>query len=233
MAVISCGDGSLADPLKIQIGQTRSMLVKPYAITLKGAYHSPVSYSLDIDNNGVVDIQFTSNIWGSPGIGQHPEADISSLNNLTFIYAKIISDTAFLFIKNDTNYFGKVNIILNKTYSCQRISSTDSILSNRDSKYINVLRSFDYIRTSGPWLSGKVNLNNDDYAPPVERVFNSIDTCIFKQDTYNYDCHSFPNDQIAYIGIKLIDEAEVKLAWIKLSIKDKYIISVLETAIQK
>ncbi|MBK9107584.1 MAG: hypothetical protein IPM92_04170 [Saprospiraceae bacterium] len=232
IGVISCGDGSLADPEKIQIDRTQNMNLRSYAFKIEGAYHSPVSFALDIDKNGISDFQFTSNIWGSPAIGQHPEADISCLNNLAFIYVATISDTAFLFTKSDTNYQGKVNIILKNTYSCKRISPTDSIRSIINSKHIKVLARFDEIRNSGPWLSGKLDLNNENYTPPAQNVYNSLDTSVYKVVSYNYDCHSFPDDRIAYIGIKLIDNGAAKLGWIKLSITDKYIISILETAIQ-
>ena len=51
---------------------------------------------------------------------------------------------------------------------------------------------------------------------------------------YNYNnCNTFPQDEVNYIGIRMMNANEVRYGWIKLSIIANNIIIVYETAIQE
>jgi hypothetical protein len=85
LLVISC-EKEEERSREISIGETCHMLVHYYDTTVVGGYNSTVGYSMDIDCDGTGDIEFTSEIWGSPGLGQHPSSSVRCLHGDTTFF---------------------------------------------------------------------------------------------------------------------------------------------------
>ena len=56
----------------ITFGIKNNMNVSLFDTLVEGEYKNMMRFDLDIDDDGRNDIRFTSEVWGSPGLGQHP-----------------------------------------------------------------------------------------------------------------------------------------------------------------
>ena len=56
------------------------MKVQYFDTTLIGGYNSPEFFSIDINLDGTSDIEFLSEIWGYPAMGQNPRSAIMCLH---------------------------------------------------------------------------------------------------------------------------------------------------------
>ncbi len=229
----SCEKESTSNPNDlVEIGNYTGLRIDYHDVVLVGGYHDKQVYEIDIDQDGVNDFQIMSNIWGSPGLGQHPEADIACLNHDSYFSVSPFSDTSFLHTAIDTHNYETVEIYIRKTYTCDRIDVSDSVLMIKESHYLNVFNKKDIVSISDSWISDTLGLDyswNSFY----ESYSSSPDTTIFIVHTYDNNCHPFPGDRIAYVGLKKESSGKARLGWIKLSISDNYKVSILETALQE
>lgn len=217
---------------RIEMGNYEGLRIEYPDVILIGEYHHKQVYEIDIDLDGVNDFQIMSNIWGSPGMGQHPEADIACLNRDSYFNVSPFYDTSFLHITIDTHKFEKVEIYIRNTYTCERIDVKDSILRVRESRYLNVFNKKDIVSISDSWRSDTLGLDYS-WSSYYDIISNSPDTMVYLVNTFDNNCHPFPGDSIAYVGIKKESSERARLGWIKMSISDNYKVSILETAIQE
>jgi hypothetical protein len=96
-AFFSCdkGDSWTNNNEEIKTGDYSELLVKSYDTIIAGGYHMLREYSLDVNNDDVYDFKLSSEIFGSPGMGQHPQAKIMSLNSNSLFYGNFTSDSIF------------------------------------------------------------------------------------------------------------------------------------------
>ncbi len=216
----------------ITIGNYSGLKVIHHDTILVGGYNNKRDYFLDVDGDGNNDFVLSSNIWGSPGMGQHPEADIASLGQQFFFNMIEYQDTTFLHTQNDTFYSNQVEIYLRKYYTCSRMDIKDSILTIRDNHFVRVLDRNQTISANDLWLTDTLDLNHSwIYYHNV--ISSTQDTIVYEAITYLNECHSFPNDIIAWIGIGKKDPEKIRLGWIKIAISEDYKITILETTIQE
>jgi hypothetical protein len=216
----------------ITIGNYEGLKVVFHDTVLVGGYHNLQQYFLDVDGDGNNDFVLTSNIWGSPGMGQHPEADIASLDKQFFFNMIDFRDTSFLHTQIDTFYGNQVEIYIRKYNTCNRMGLNDSILSSRDNHFIRVLERNQTISANDHWLSDTLDLNHH-WISWYNILSSTPDTIVIEDNVYLNECHSFPNDKIAWIGISKQEAAGMRLGWIKMAISENYKITILETAIQE
>ena len=229
----SCEKESKSNPDDlVEIGNYTGLRIDYHDVILVGGYHDRQEYEIDIDRDGVNDFQIMSNIWGSPGMGQYPEADIACLNRDSYFNVNHYSDTSFLHISIDTHHYESVEIYIRNTFTCERIDAADSILKVKESHYLNVFKKEDIISISDPWISDTLGLDYS-WSSYYDIYDSSPDTIIYQVNTFDYNCHPFPGDEIRYIGIKKVSSELTRLGWIKLSISDNYKVSILETALQE
>ncbi|MBK6966479.1 MAG: hypothetical protein IPH20_21930 [Bacteroidales bacterium] len=216
----------------ITIGNYSGLKVIHHDTILVGGYNNKRDYFLDVDGDGNNDFVLSSNIWGSPGMGQHPEADIASLGQQFFFNMIEYQDTFFMHAQNDTFYSNEVAVYLRKYYTCSRMYPNDSIHNVANNHFIRVLKQDQTISENDLWLSDTLDLNH-----PLISYHNVIslsqDTIVIEEIIYFNECHSFPNDIIAWIGIGKKDAEKIRLGWIKISISEDYKITILETTIQE
>ncbi|MHC1776037.1 MAG: hypothetical protein AB9834_11560 [Lentimicrobium sp.] len=165
-------------------------------------------------------------------MGQHPEADIASLGTQFYFNMIEFQDTSFLHTQNDTFYGNQVEIYLRKYNTCSRMDLNDSILSISDNHFVKVLERNQTVSANDLWMSDTLDLNHHWFSYYNILGSSSPDTLKIEEITYFYDCHSFPNDKIAWIGIGKKDTDGIRLGWIKIGISENYKITIFETAIQ-
>jgi hypothetical protein len=219
----------------IELGNYSGMRIQYHDTILIGGYHDKNTYQIDIDHDNENDIEISSNVWGSPGLGHHPEADIACLNQETYFKVERFSDTTYFNSRIDTFYDidnHKVYIDNQIYYSCEIIFGNDSIWRIADNEHISILDKHEEITVNSQWICDSVNLNQLGGSPIPEYISISDDT-IVRRFVYSYnECKSFPNDFIRYIGIKKELDDITLLGWVKLSISEYYKVSILESAIQ-
>jgi hypothetical protein len=217
----------------IFIGDFEGLKIEYHDTIVIGGYNMKQYYFIDVENDGINDFAITSTIWGSPGLGQHPGAEILCLDPGSLINVTPYNDTTFLHIRSDIYNWDKVEIYIRKITTCERVEEDDSILSISAAHYLNVYDRNDMVSINDSWISDTFGLNRDWFSYPYTLIYDSPDTSIYEDYVFEFDCHSIPGDRIAYLGIMQENSEKKKLGWIKLSITDDYKVSVLETAIQK
>ena len=238
ICIISCKkEVSLPDENNsIIIGKTSGLLTKTYDAVLIGEYNGLKSFDLDVNGDNIPDFRFTSEIWGSPGLGQHPQSRLLCLNNNSLIFGYLNTDTTYLDFESDTSYGQNMTpvYIYNTTiYSCMKISDADSIVKIAPNQFrLKAKTKGESINKAAFNKSDTVILSDEWYSQYVSPITQN-DTLIYNYVDYHSTCNSFPQDKILYVGIKVKTSNVEKIGWIKISISDNYKISILESAIQK
>ena len=210
------------------------MIVNQVDRIVAGGYNLKRSIDLDVNNDSLADFRLSSEIWGSPGMGMHPSVTFMCLSPNSLMNGYFYADTVFLHhIEETTNDNSLVYINHKENYSCQRIDSGDSVVSVRPNKFsIKYFHYGDKNSKLDTFHSDSLNLTSTSITDlPVSYRVN--DTVIYYNSSHHSGCHSMPNDEILYLGVKLTDSEKEKLGWIKMSIISEYQIVLLETAIQK
>jgi hypothetical protein len=219
---------------EITVGDYSEMLVNTYDTIISGPYVSELF--LDIDRDSINDIKFKCGYQkGLPAGGASKWSEIMSLNKNTLILGFYNTDT--LFLNRQTNVDSSSNsdyVIISEQYNhtCNRIDINDIIQKiTYDNFEILAKEKGSKIINSDIFKADTITLVEDKSV----WVFMSgnNDTIIWTYDWYYHDCQSFPQDEIKYIGLKIINDTDEKLAWIKICIMDIYKILLLESAIQK
>lgn len=222
----------------VQIANYENMIRNSYDTIIMGGYNEALSIDLDLNKDGVNDFRLRSEIWGSPGMGLHPEASILSLNENCLINGQLLNDTTFYSYFVHT-YYGENGspfyIQYYHTYSNQRINDDDSIFSVQTNGFkINFLNESDIIYNSEEYHSDRFVLT-EGWSATVNGPYPNLtnDTVRSYYETHYYNSNVIPDDRLSYIGIKLNYSYKEKIGWIKLGVIDDYKIILLETAVRK
>lgn len=234
VCIISCKK----DPAqaKVVFGNNKGMSVTPYdssQLLVVQYSHTSWGYTIDINNDGKADIQFHSEITGSPAVGHDIVTKLNCLNENVALLGDIINQEKYLNI-NSTLYTEDsvlwINVV-SKTYTCEQITETDSVISTTE-KLTNIDHNFgDSYGLDDSFMNTDVILKNRSYDyPDGEETIGNV--------TYHHmihdknDCDYFPMDEEKYIGFKLTENNKTSLGWMKLILHRDHV-ELLETAIQK
>ena len=218
------------------IGNYTKVSVKKINFTLEGSYNQPATKDVDIDGDGIADIRFVSEVWGSMGLGMHPRSSVTSINPNCKVSVITSTDTSFINYDTVVSYdtvTSRVGIEYYKKYTCRRIDVKDSINAisanqpHISSKWIGDC----IIKTDSFKLANFYLVDDGTYFWPSSPTY-SHDTMFFNHAIYDYTCHNLPSDVIFFIGIKLKTATTEKLGWIKLKVSNQKTITIYESAIQ-
>lgn len=206
-----------------------------FNITLNGQYYEePDTLDIDVDGDGISDVRLSSETWGSPGVGTHPRSTIASLHSGCLLLGFHENDTIYKRVYTNITHQDTVTTISISTYySCYRVTETDSVSDIRYNQFeITPLSSTDELNMSGDFRSDTVILVDEgwSYSLPFTTGYGT-DTIIKTYFSYSGECGYFPQNEIKYIGVKLNNNGTDRLGWIKLSILDKKIITILEAGL--
>jgi hypothetical protein len=230
---LSCdnNDKDISAP-EIEVGEYTDMIINYFDTTLIATFNSEVTYNIDLDKNGIDDIQLKSKYYHGAGAGTQKSSVITSLNDNVELYGFHTNDT--LFLHRDT-VLSQGNIYFNiyeyNTYTCQLIDENDSIQSITPNFSLISLDKEDILSIDDTYHADTITLYNGDTKPSVVDVIYQGDTAIWQYTTYYRACDNLPLDEIKYIGVRLQDES--KIGWIKLYLFDSYKVSLLESGMQE
>lgn len=217
---------------KIEIGDHSNMIINYYDTILIVDYNSSKYINLDLNKDGIEDIQFESKLWGTLASGQHTESIVKSLTNDIQFFGYFSNDTSFFHkttsVHNDLSNYVEIHIMNN--YSCQRATNNDSVLNTTSQFHVFPINQGDEIEITDNFNSDTLILIEDSYCYGSSSYEKNSDTLIVEYMCYNKDCNSFLLDEEKYIGVRFKNES--KLGWIKISISEKYKIHILESGIQ-
>ena len=232
--LISCEKKSDND--EIMIGDYSNMIVNSYDINLNaGVLTEYTEFSLDIDRDSNNDIALRCGyVHGWSSWGSYRFSEIRSLHKNALILGFYKTDTIFLnreTYKHSTSQGTQISEYYNHT--CFRKDPTDSILEIISDNFKV------FPKDKGSILSNSEVFKSDTIKLIQSELshFESIpisDTLFIINNYVSYnDCQSFSQDEIKYIGIKLEQDGNVKLGWIKIIVSDIHKIILFESAIHE
>lgn len=237
LAVI-CGMASCKkDPLKgtVVFGNTHGMSVTSYDSTFHIEQYSHDSWgnTVDLNGDGQDDVQFHSQVIGSPAVGRAIVTELICHEDIALL-GDIINQQQFLHIDtvgSATDDSIHWVVYINHTITCNQIAETDSVLSTNEkfSLYANNAgQSFDADNT---FMSTNVTLKNRSYYYPIGS--ETIENMVYQHmhDGKN-DCDTFPMEEEKYIGFKITKNGRSQLGWMKVILHHDHV-ELLETAIKK
>jgi hypothetical protein len=222
---------------EIITGNPNRMVITRYDSLVAGAYNVVSSIDLDIDQDQTPDFKLTSEVWGSPGMGQHPRAKILSLHPDAGLSGSWINDTTFRNVRVDTSYgefFKPVYLYYVYTETCSRINAKDSVISVEPDRFIlEYFSNGESITSSDAFTADTLTLTEEAGTGYNGTQWTRNDTICTSYFSFYHSCWALPNDQVRYIGIRLTKDNTETLGWIKLVMLNSYKLMVLETAIFK
>lgn len=236
-AFFSCdkGDSWTNNNEEIKTGDYSGLLVKSYDTIIAGGYHMLREYSLDVNNDDVYDFKLSSEIFGSPGMGQHPQAKIMSLNSNSLFHGIITNDSIFHYEVIDiSTYDNKTYKTTYHKYTCDKDDDPRCLFSYLNQEYFK-FSYFDpdeIISVSDDFQADTIDILPHG-STEVSLQTEKNDTIFQTQTTYSLSCNYFPYHTFKYVGIKIKEGNKEKIGWIKLGVYDTINFIILETAIQK
>lgn len=230
MILFSCNERKLRKN-EVIMGDFTNVDIIQYDTIVAGGYYAPISYSIDLDNDGVDDIQFACGISGSPAVGMIPYASVTCLHQGIQFLGYERNDTSFLNIDTSSyvDGYGVTVLVTRYNYSCEQISDDDSILSITPTFKLTPLENGDKITIEDTFKSDTVTLYSGSYGYPADYYQINEDTAMVEQTYFYRNCISFPQESVKYIGVRFADDS--RLGWIKVNLFGSYKILVLESAI--
>lgn len=220
---------------EIKTGDYSGLLVNSYDTIIAGGYHMLREYSLDVNDDDIYDFKLSSEIFGSPGMGQHPRASIMSLNSNSLFNGIITNDSIFHYEVID------IYTLENKTYkttyhkyTCDKDEDPRCLFSYMSPEYFKFtyFEPTEIISKSDFFKADTIDVIKHE-STDVSLQVEKNDT-IFNTQTYNsLSCNYLPPNTFMYVGIKITEGNNEKIGWIKLGVYNTINLIILETAIQK
>lgn len=220
---------------KVVFGDSKGMSVTSYDSTFLPEQYGHFSWgnTVDLDGDGQNDVQFRSEDIGSAGLGHDIVTTLNCLNENVAFLGDVINQEKYLHIDSTLHTEDSIWWVIGvyKTYTCEQIAETDSVVSSTE-KLTNVDHSFgDSYGLDDSFTNTNVVLKNRSYEyPSGDETIGNV--------TYYYmiinknDCDFFPMDEEKYIGFKITENNKSRLGWMKVILHHDHV-ELLETAIQK
>lgn len=212
----------------ISVGNNHNMIVNIYNTTL-----SPLEFlSIDLDNNGVYDVQFEIVVIHLNAWNYHHKTLIKSLSSNLEIQGFYVNDTVF----NNTNTVidstgTPIRVHKYTNYTCERMSENDSIHSVSSVFILNALNEGEVIEIDNSFASSTLRVfESPNLGTPYSSGVNN-DTLVLLHTSYYNNCTNFPLESVKYIGVKFVKES--RLGWIKVILPEEDRITIVESGIQK
>ena len=220
---------------KVIFGKGEGMSLTSYeGIPLVQQYsHTSWGYTIDINGDGKDDIQFRSEDIGSAGVGHDIVTELNCLSENIALLGDIINQEKYLHISSSLyteDSIWWVNVV-SKTYTCEQIAETDSVVSTTE-KLTNIDHNpSDSYGLDDTFMSTKVILKNRSYDYPCgSETIENVTYHYMIHD--NNNCDFFPMEVEKYIGFKITENDKDRLGWMKVILHHDYV-ELMETAIQK
>lgn len=232
--LIGCEKESL--PGSIIPGDYSDMSISIYDTVFYGGYHALKNLDLDINRDGTPDIRFMSEIWGSPGMGQHPRSALMCLHENIRLHGTLTVDTLFLSSSSYTEVTQEsiTKIYSYRTFTYLRVDQSDSIITIFPEGFrLLPLNKGDKINNADVFATDSIPISSHYFCNMIYPVSIGQDSILYESQCSLNNRYTFPEEKIKYLGLQIEEEGNMRLGWIKLSVNDYYKIYLLETAIQE
>ncbi|MBN2776765.1 MAG: hypothetical protein JXR36_03940 [Bacteroidales bacterium] len=231
----SCDPETPITPNDTTAGQTEGFWVTTLDTTI-GLYLAYFNdgvefYELDLDKDGIKDLKFHGfqDYWHGP---TSYNTSIYCLHDSILLSHYSYTDTIFLSIGSNYHEEGDTTVCTTYyRYNCERQNTDDSINSFMDGSHIKALQFGDKLNEADFWSSSTSHMRKYNYpygAALPAYLYSSNDTAYYEGTSTNYSCHNFAQNEIIYVGFKIIYADFYKLGWIKLELIDNYKIHLIE-----
>ncbi len=190
---------------------------------------------IDVNDDGIDDINFHIKGGFSKGSGSRWVADCSSLNDSVQLCYEEFIDSVYLLIDTNKISSSPVKYRITESYSCNPTDERFEFYSKTNSLYPSKFKQSDTLSLNREFTTSILKIsNNRGYDHYSEKVVNDT--------IYNYSyfwgvtyCQTLPFRGDCYIGFKFTQNGIDYLGWILLEFKypDVYCIYIKESAIQK
>ena len=228
----SCVKDSVND--KVVFGDGEGMSVISYeGIPLVQQYsHTSWGYAIDLNGDGKDDVQFRSQVIYSEGGGQDICTELYCYDGIALL-GDIINQEQYLHIDSvfhtEDSIWWVVDIT--KTFSCERIAETDSVLDATEKFSLFANNANDSFDKDNTFISDYVILKSA--YPTYSAEPESGDQILYQYLIKNVNnCDVFPMEEVKYIGFRIAENNKIRLGWMKVILHHDYV-ELLETAIQK
>lgn len=229
----SCDKGDYIFGNRITIGSPDDVKIKYHDTTIVGGINLPQRFNIDLNEDGIDDVQFESEILLVSGIWENPRATIKSINKDVQLYGYFDNDTCYLhhYFRSDGISANSMYIYENFEYYLRKVDENDSIVSITPNFKLKPLNKGDFLKGNYYFKPDTVIL--DQFFQDFHSTCNKInpDTTFCKTTTIFYvDSYSFSGERINYIGLRF--EESGRLGWIRAGVLSKYKILILESGLQ-
>ena len=221
---------------KVVFGDSKGMSVTPYDSTFYPEQHGHFSWgnTVDLNGDGQDDVQFHSENIGSAGLGHDVVTTLNCLDENVALLGDIINQEYYYHVDStpphtEDSIWWVIGVY--KTYTCERIAETDSVVSTTEKLSLYANNANDSFDNNDTFMSTAVFLKNRSYSYPAGTE-NGDHVLYHYEINYKNDCDFFPMDEAKYIGFKLTENDQSRLGWMKVILHHDYV-ELLETAIQK
>lgn len=204
-------------------------------------------YSIDVNEDGVEDLQLSTKLMGSAALGHGRVIELKCTNEHIALYGEIIEQEKYSHIDSTfwyyyEPYFPQYDSIcvihIYETYTCERIDESDRILGTTEKLSLYDKDAGDTLCKDDSFSTFDVILKDWGYTIDYDEPGgNGADTIIYYTDFVKNDCDYFPLEVEKYIGYKYTDnDGTERIGWIKISLESNsvdYWGKLIETAIQQ
>lgn len=230
LTIVSCNKEETS---ALIVGDNSNVIVTPVDPTDE-QLNSPINKNkVDVNGDGVYDLNFTFTSSGTNGSGYYSDSYLSCLHGNIELYGYSSNDTIFHYLDTTIYDYGTIHITYYDITSCSRSGITDSIVSVANNQFhLNQLQKNDLIPKSGSFLTTSIKLtDNAIYNPYVSASSN--DTLRFWQKKRTLSCNEM-GTETKYMGFRIKKKSKKKYeyGWLKFNLGDG-VVAIIESAIEK
>ena len=160
--------------------------------------------------------------------------ELKCLNDSFYVCCNELYDS--LYLKIDTSLVKKDNLVevyIWNNFSCSKINENYKPYGKETRFYPMRFVVADTLSANDFFITENFKIRFDPPSYPISMSgVRKNDTITYKSSTRNY-CFLFPDNVESYIGFKKAEGNAVYLGWLRISIKNDYQLTILESAIQE
>ncbi|MCR9174051.1 MAG: hypothetical protein NXI10_16230 [bacterium] len=214
LSLFSCQKNKF--PSTVTTGDFSSAQEVGYNFLLNGSFSNPKSELLDLDNDGVFDVQLNSTSAAVTGSGIMPEISITTLHENVEMNVNIRQDSIFQAYFYHWQYApdgSKAYFHVNVT-SCSKESAQYTPIGVETNAYLVPLSEDEILSTNDTYQSGTFHIATaESHETSIEQF---PDSTVYRINETRKSCFEFPQEVVRYLGFRMTDETGQKLGWIEL-----------------
>ncbi|MDB2656531.1 hypothetical protein N9Y60_00600 [Crocinitomicaceae bacterium] len=186
-----------------------------YNFLLSGSYTNPKTYQLDLNHDGVNDVEFFNGSALVVSMGVMPEISIKTLHQNMEMNVDIRKDSIFQayfyhwqYAPGGTRAFFHVNVT-----SCMKESAQYVPVDVKTTNYLIPMEEGDVLSNNDDFAQGTFHLATAEQHETETEFFP--DSTVYHINQIRKSCFEFPENSIRYLGFRITDDDGQKMGWIE------------------